>query len=159
MSLLSNIGSALGSNILHTVADTVDEYFYTDQEKSEAVSDKTKMLMDLYNSEAERSIKVREINASDRDSARKLQISAMTNGKGIERVFVYLLAMFLIGGSFYFMNIVFTQHIQNEKVAMYTLGTINTLLMSVVYYFFGSSLGSKSKTDILHEISNHGGRK
>lgn len=155
MSLLGNIGAALGSNILHTVTDTVDEYFYTEEEKADTLSKKTKMIMDMYNDEADRDVKIKEINASDRDSARKLQIAALTKGKGIERVFVYLLAMLLIGGSFYFMNIVFTQDIKNENVAMYTLGTINTLLMSVVYYFFGSSLGSNTKTDMIHSITSN----
>lgn len=153
MSLLGNIGAALGSNILHTVTDTVDEYFYTEEEKADTLSKKTKLIMDMYNAEADRDVKIKEINASDRDSARKLQSSALVNGRGIERVFVYILASLLIAGSFYFMNIVFTQEIQNEKIAMYTLGTINTLLMSVVYYFFGSSMGSNAKTDILHSIT------
>lgn len=153
MSLLGNIGTALGSNILHTVTDTVDEYFYTEEEKADTLSKKTKLIMDMYNAEADRDVKIKEINASDRDSARKLQSSALVNGRGIERVFVYILASLLIAGSFYFMNIVFTQDIQNEKIAMYTLGTINTLLMSVVYYFFGSSMGSNAKTDMLHSIT------
>lgn len=153
MSLLGNIGAALGSNILHTVTDTVDEYFYTEEEKADTLSKKTKLIMDMYNAEADRDVKIKEINASDRDSARKLQSSALVNGRGIERVFVYILASLLIAGSFYFMNIVFTQEIQNEKIAMYTLGTINTLLMSVVYYFFGSSMGSNTKTDMLHSIT------
>lgn len=94
-------------------------------------------------------VDLEEVNQRDRDSARQRQIQTGDNTPQI-LAYVYSAGFFaLIAGKFY----IVVAGITFDPVAMSTLDTATGVLFGMVYaskdYFFGSSSGSKAKTDIL----------
>ena len=92
---------------------------------------------------------VRLANA-DRDSARKMQIEALKQDDKFSKRFVYYMAMFwsLIGGAYLFL-VTFTD-VANPEHANTIIGfLLGTIVATIINFFFGSSEGSKKKTDLL----------
>lgn len=86
-----------------------------------------------------------QLYASDRDSARKREevVQDKTN-----RNLAYLIVFVWAGlNVLLFLNQVPTG---SEQLVARLLGTLDASLMCVLYYYFGSSSGSRSKTDALN---------
>ena len=94
-------------------------------------------------------IKLEEINAKDRDSARKRQIDMKDwtpNILAIAILFVfYEVLMLLVSGE---MKIAEGM----KDIAIYLFGALTTIVVQVCNYFFGSSKGSKDKTNALRAL-------
>lgn len=90
-------------------------------------------------------IEFERISAQDRDSARKMQIA--TSSK-----FPEILALFIIGFTCYISYHILTSGVPNnvsEMVAGSVLQLFMSLSVGIVGYFYGSSIGSKIKTENL----------
>jgi hypothetical protein len=93
-------------------------------------------------------IEFEKIAANDRDSARKMQIA--TGSK-----FAELLAIFIIGFTCFICFYILQNGVPNnvsEMVAGSILQLFMSLSVSIIGYFFGSSIGSKIKTDGLAQV-------
>lgn len=93
-------------------------------------------------------IKLEEIEAQDRASARQREIAA----GGWGTFGVYALAAIILGGFFAVVYWVFTGAVLSLSPEMLllvgsTVGYVSAKADQVVAYFFGSSIGSKQKTD------------
>lgn len=94
-------------------------------------------------------VDIEEVHQRDRDSARQRQVQT---GDRTPQILAYVYsAMFflLLAAKFY----IVIAAIQFDPVAMSTLDTATGVLFGMVYaskdYFFGSSSGSKAKTELL----------
>jgi hypothetical protein len=100
-------------------------------------------------------IEFEKISASDRDSARKMQIA--TNSK-----FPELLAIFIIGFTcficFYILKNGVPKNV-SEMVAGSILQLFMSLSVSIIGYFFGSSIGSKIKTENISQAISTSARQ
>lgn len=87
---------------------------------------------------------------ADRDSARKMQIAALEQNDKFSKRFVYFMAAFwsLIGAVYLFM-VTFTKVAHNEHANTIIGFLLGTIVATIINFFFGSSEGSKKKTDIL----------
>lgn len=93
-----------------------------------------------------------ELEAKDRDSARQMQIAALNQEDKFSKRFVYYYASAITGISFlYIFWITFgTIPESNIRFADTILGfLLGVGLSNIIVYFFGSSKGSKDKTDAL----------
>lgn len=94
-----------------------------------------------------------KLDNEDRDSARKAHAAIATSPDAhwLEKLVVPILALgtvglcFLLIGVLLFINIPDSQ----ENIIIYALGFITSAAGQVLSYFFGSSQGSKDKTDAM----------
>ncbi len=95
-----------------------------------------------------------EIEYKDRDSARKLQSSALEQEDKFSKRFIYYLASFwsAVAAAFIFIVIFVDVPEANTRIVDTILGfLLGTIVAGIITYFFGSSLGSKQKTESLKE--------
>ena len=93
-----------------------------------------------------------ELESKDRDSARNMQVAALNQEDTFSKRFVYYYASFITFVSFmYIFFITFgTIPEANVRFADTILGfLLGVGLSNIIVYFFGSSKGSKDKTDAL----------
>ena len=103
---------------------------------------------DLEKSMAENGLQRFQAEAADRDSARKREIAV---GDSTPRIFAWV----ALGG---FLGLVFLLAFKSipdstENLIYAAVGILGTILTAVCQYYFGSSSGSKSKDDVVHEVA------
>lgn len=123
-----------------------------EQQVTDAVKNATpEQVLAIKNAEHEFQIKLKELNVDiikldkeDRDSARKMQMKTKSNVPAI-------LSGVITIGFFAVLYIMLVHGMPaGEKDAMLVmLGSLGTAWTGVVTYWFGSSIGSKDKTDIM----------
>lgn len=88
----------------------------------------------------------------DKQNAREMQIQALKQNGWFAKNFIHLFAMFWsIIASVYIFAIIFMDYpIKNQRIADTITGIlIGTIIVSIVSFYFGSSLGSKNKEERL----------
>lgn len=94
-----------------------------------------------------------KIDAADRDSARKahLAIATSPDAHWLEKLVVPILALGTVGLCFMLIGVLLFINIPDsqENIIIYALGFITSAAGQVLSYFFGSSQGSKDKTDAM----------
>lgn len=107
---------------------------------------------DLSPEQKAEAIKLIELDYADRANAREMQIIALQQNDKFSKRFVYY---FAIGIAFFSMALIFLLFFvdipdDNKRVVDMLLGVvIGTGLISVINFFYGSSQGSKTKTELL----------
>lgn len=96
--------------------------------------------------------KLVELSNKDTDSARNRQIQLKDST-------VTILAYAIVAAWVGINMILFTQQVPHgsEQLVARLLGTLDAALMAVLYYYFGSSAGSRSKDDAINAIATQGG--
>ena len=120
--------------------------------KRELTSQEIQAIKDAEIKLKELNYKELELEAKDRDSARNMQVAALNQEDTFSKRFVYYYASFITFVSFmYIFFITFgTIPEANVRFADTILGfLLGVGLSNIIVYFFGSSKGSKDKTDAL----------
>ena len=136
---LFNIG-----DILKAGAEIADEFITTDEEKLEQMLKKEQLKLDR-----------EKAYLQDTQSARQMQIEALKQDDRFSKRFIYYFAILwtLIGGSYIIGITFFEIPDKNVRFADTTLGFIlGTIISQIIAFFYGSSLGSKNKEEILKQI-------
>lgn len=98
--------------------------------------------------EWEHEAKMYEIEVDDRKSARNLQVSALNQSDSFARRYLYYLASFIIGSATLFGVMFFFIDVPEKNMRLVEMFADIYLFagaIMVIQFFFGSSLGSKSK--------------
>ena len=93
-----------------------------------------------------------ELEYKDRADARALQVAALNQDDLFSKRFLYYFALGICGFSMLIVLLLFFVEIpeSNQRIVDMILGVIiGSGLISVINFFFGSSQGSKQKTDLL----------
>ena len=93
-----------------------------------------------------------ELEYQDRADARALQVAALNQDDLFSKRFLYYFALGICGFSMLIVLLLFFVEIpeSNQRIVDMILGVIiGSGLISVINFFFGSSQGSKQKTDLL----------
>lgn len=92
-----------------------------------------------------------QIDAADRDSARKREIA-------VKDVTPTLLALFVTAGFFGLLGFMAFKTVPPENAAILNtmLGSLGTGWLAILYYYFGSSRGSDRKTELMAQKSPGG---
>lgn len=133
-------------SIIEAVKDIADEFITTDEEKFEQMIKKEQLRL------AEE-----KIYLEDKQSARQMQIQALKQQDKFSKRFIYYYAILwtLIAGGYVVGITFFEIPQQNIRFADTTLGFfLGTIIASIITFFYGSSLGSKEKTEILKQVKN-----
>lgn len=102
---------------------------------------------------AEIDLKQFELEVQDRDSARKAHAAIATSPDAhwLEKLVVPILALGTVGLCFLLIGILMFNNIPDsqENIIIYALGFITSAAGQVLSFFFGSSQGSKEKTEAM----------
>ena len=94
------------------------------------------------------------LDAIDRESARKREV-AMAERGGLAKHATAILALLVVGAAFAFCYalLFFQLPPQQESVIIFVLGFVTASATQVLSYYFGSSIGSKEKTDEIKRLA------
>ena len=96
-------------------------------------------------------LKKMEAEFADKDSARKreMAISTSEHSPWLNKIITSLLALGIVGLAFALFAVILFLEVTpaNKDILIFLLGNLTTLVGLVCSYYFGSSVGSKDKTE------------
>ena len=134
------------TGLFKTGAQIADEFITTEEEKFEQMLKKENLKLER-----------EKAYLQDTQSARQMQIEALRQDDKFSKRFIYYFAILwtLIGGAYIIGITFFEIPDKNVRFADTTLGFIlGTIISQIIAFFYGSSLGSKNKEEILKKIQN-----
>ena len=122
------------------------------------VEDTVEAVTNAIKSDPDAALKLREIDlkeleahAKDRDSARNRETAIATSDKApyINKVVTPFLALGVVGLSFVLFTILIFVDVKPEAkdILIYILGVLSAAVTQILSYYFGSSQGSKDKSE------------
>jgi hypothetical protein len=122
------------------------------------VEDTLEAVTNAIQSDPEAAMKLREIDlkeieahAKDRDSARDRETAIATSAAApmLSKLVTPILALGVVGLSFILFTILIFVDVQPEAkdILIYILGVLSAAVTQILSYYFGSSQGSKDKSD------------
>lgn len=153
---ITNILAGGGSKLIETISNTVDEFTLSKEEK-EAIklklieeTNKHTQLMEI------ELTKQMDIEQKEMDSARKREIDIATSDKAplLNKIITPILALLVLGSTFIFWYIIIFKDLEPHKEVLVSgiIGSLTTISMGVIGYYFGSSIGSKDKQTLLDKL-------
>lgn len=101
-------------------------------------------------------LKELEAQFKDIDSARnrEAQIATSEAAPLINKIITPILALSITGLSFVLFGVIIFMEVtpQAKDILIYVLGVLSALVTQVASYYFGSSMGSKDKTEELRKV-------
>jgi hypothetical protein len=146
---LKNVFTGGASKLVETITNTVDEFTLSKEEK-EAIKIK---LIEVTNSHLQvmeqEATKQMDIQQKENESARQREIQIATSAEAptLNKIISPLLALLILGSTFLFWYFILFKDLSKEKEMLVSgiVGSLTTLSMGVVSYYFGSSIGSAQK--------------
>lgn len=140
----------IGLNAILSIGEKVLDRVLPDQEKAAEAKIK---LAELAQSG---SLKELETYAKDLDSARQREASIAVSEHAplITKIITPVLAVLITALSFGLFAVLIFVEVTNESkdILIYILGVLSALMTQVASYYFGSSVGSKDKSEELRRI-------
>jgi len=159
--IVASIVSGLISNGLPKIADAVLEkgVDYVEQKLGVALKPEDEMKPEDVKNLRERAMQhaefMAEIDAKDRASAREREIQISTNDKAplINKIVTPVLALGVVGLAFALFGVLLFIEVKPEAkdILIYVLGVLSAAVTQILSYYFGSSQGSKDKSELLKE--------
>lgn len=92
-----------------------------------------------------------KLDAADRDSARQAYAAVATsaNASQLEKMVVPILALGVVGLAFFLIGVLMFKNVptDQQQIIIFALGFITSAAGQVLSFYFGSSQGSKDKTE------------
>ena len=112
---------------------------------------RAKAMLELKKMEADGRLKELEAQFADKDSARNREtaISTSEHSPWLNKIITSLLALGIVGLAFALFAVILFLEVTpaNKDILIFLLGNLTTLVGLVCSYYFGSSVGSKDKTE------------
>ncbi len=149
--ILSTVFSKAASAVVDSVGNAFDKNFTTDQERQQCKIDLQKEInhhLETVEAEATKSLELELKDMSDARN-REIQIATSEHAPYINKVIQPVLAILILGSCFLMWYIIIFREIPDNKRELIAgiVGSLTTISMGVVQYFFGSSTGSKAKAE------------
>ena len=159
--IVASIVSGLISNGLPKIADAVLEkgVDYVEQKLGVALKPEDEMKPEDVKDLRERAMQhaefMAELDAKDRSNARGREIQISTNDKAplINKIVTPVLALGVVGLAFALFGVLLFIEVKPEAkdILIYVLGVLSAAVTQILSYYFGSSQGSKDKSELLKE--------
>jgi len=155
---ISGIVGGKASDIIDSVGNVADKFITTGQEKEEFRAEVQKEIN--RHIEAIQTAQNEELKTylADMSNARDREIQIATSDKAptINKIIQPILAILLLGSCFVMWYTILFKDIPEEKEMLVAgiVGSLTTIAMGVVSYYFGSSSSSAKKQDQLDKIMN-----
>jgi hypothetical protein len=147
---------------MHKVADAVMEkgVDYVEQKMGIKLKPEDQLTEDYVKSLQEATMKhaefMAEIDAKDRDSARKAHVELATNANVplLDKLTMPILALGTVGLAFVLIAVLIFRDVpeSQENIIIFALGFITSAATQVLSFYFGSSQGSKDKSSQLNGL-------
>jgi len=155
---LKNLLTGGASNLVDSVKNVISEFHLSPGDKLKAEQELTKLTNDHIEKMATLAQSEFEAQIKDMDSARNREIQIATAEKAplINKIISPILAILILGSTFLMWYVILFKDIPKDKEPMVAgiIGSLTTISMGVVGYYFGSSVGSKQKGEQLERLSN-----
>lgn len=142
MSWLSDMVGGGIKEVIEGVGETVDRFVTTDKEREELEISKSRLRLEEFQAEV-----------ADRGSAREreMRVNESENASWLSKNISSLLAIGCLVLTFimFYQVLYMETNDKNKDIIIYILGVLSAISTQIVSYYFGSSMGSKVKTDIL----------
>ena len=149
MSWLSDIVGGSAGQIIESVGNVADKFITTDKEREELEISKSRLKLEEFKAEV-----------ADRGSAREreVKVNESSNASWLSKNISSLLAIGCLILTFaMFYQVLYAQtDPQKENIVIYILGVLSAISTQIVAYYFGSSVGSKEKTELLTQGGKNG---
>lgn len=156
--ILTGLFSGGASKIVDSVKGVISEFHLSPEDKlkaEQAILDATNKHIQVMEQEFTKQF---EIQMKEMDSARKREIEIATSDKAplLNKIITPILAMLILGSTFIFWYIIIFKDISKEKEVLISgiIGSLTTVSMGVVGYYFGSSIGSANKQSQIDKYIN-----
>ena len=154
--IIGKVTSTGAANVVESVGNVADKFITTGQEKEEFKAEVTKEINRHIEAMASAQNSELETLMKDMDSARNREIQISTSDKAplINKIIQPVLALLLLGSCFVMWYTILFKDIPAEKEMLVAgiVGSLTTIAMGVVGYYFGSSIGSRNKQEQLDKI-------
>lgn len=155
--ILGKVASSAAGDVVTSVANAVDQFITTPDEKAAAKVEIEKEVNRHMEALADSANKELELELADMNSARSMQIEALKQDDKFSKRFTYYLAMMVIIFVFIFDTAMFFVKYpqENRDMINQVAGILNaTALVMVLSFFFGSSMGSKKAGETIERMAN-----
>jgi ABC-type siderophore export system fused ATPase/permease subunit len=145
---LNKIFSGGAGQVVESVANVVDKFVQTKEEKDAANLELQKVLNSHLEVMEQEATKQLEVYQKEMDSARNREIQIATAEKAplLNKIVTPILALSVIALTFVLFYILMFKQVGAEKdIIIYVLGVLSAVCTQVVSYYFGSSQGSAQK--------------
>lgn len=145
---LNKIFSGGAGQVVESVANVVDKFVQTKEEKDAANLELQKVLNSHLEVMEQEATKQLEVYQKEMDSARNREIQIATADKAplINKIVTPVLALIVVLLTFILFYVLMFKQVGNEKdIIIYVLGVLSAVCTQIVSYYFGSSQGSAQK--------------
>lgn len=153
---LAGIVSGGAGNLIEKIGNVADNLFTSKEEVAQFKQAMVNEINRHAEKQAELALAETELYLKDVDSARQMQIAALSQQDRFSKRFVYYLASGIILLTFTFDLLLFfvSYPERNHDIINMTAGVINSMgFGAVVSFFFGSTKNSEKKTDALEKMA------
>ena len=138
------VGGGIGE-VVESVGKTVDMFVTTDKEREELEISKARINLETFAAEVK-----------DRESAREREVRVNESEKSgwLSKNVSSLLAIGCLVLTFLMFYQVLYKTIDpaKQEIVVYILGALSAISTQIISYYFGSSMGSRVKTEILGKV-------
>jgi len=145
---LNKIFSGGAGQVVESVANVVDKFVQTKEEKDAANLELQKVINSHLEVMEQEATKQLEVQQKEMDSARNREIQIATADKAplLNKIITPILALSVIALTFVLFYILMFKPVGAEKdIIIYVLGVLSAVCTQVISYYFGSSQGSAQK--------------
>jgi len=145
---LTKIFSGGAGQVVESVANVVDKFVQTKEEKDAANLELQKVINSHLEVMEQEATKQMEVHQKEMDSARnrEIQIAVADKAPLINKIVTPILALSVIALTFILFYILMFKQVGAEKdIIIYVLGVLSAVCTQVISYYFGSSQGSAQK--------------
>lgn len=153
--IFNKIFSGGAGQIVESVANVVDKFVQTKEEKDAANLELRKVVSDELKAMEQEHTKQLEVYQKEMDSARNREVQIATADKAplINKIVTPIIAMGVILLTFILFYVLMFNEVGNEKdIIIYVLGVLSAVCTQVISYYFGSSQGSAQKQSQLDKM-------
>lgn len=152
---LNKIFSGGAGQVIDSVANVVDKFVQTKEEKEAANLEMQKVINSHLEVMEQEATKQMEIHQKEMDSARnrEIQIAVAEKAPLLNKIVTPVLALIVVLLTFILFYVLMFKQVGNEKdIIIYVLGVLSAVCTQIVSYYFGSSQGSANKQNQLDKL-------
>lgn len=159
MGFLKNLLTGQAGDLVGAVGQVLDQVTSTREEKMQLENELRKAEMEFQTEMRKLSVEEQQIRMQEMDSARRrdLETQASANATRLGKNIAPYLALgttLLTFGLFYMLIFQKESVEGNRDVILYVLGVLSAIVTQIFSYYFGSSLGSADKNQIISDLGN-----
>jgi predicted PurR-regulated permease PerM len=153
--IFSFLAGGVGKSVIDAVKDLADDFITTDEERFEQLLKKEELRL----KEEQLNLEREKAHLADTQSARETyaEISTSQAAPFLNKIFPSVLAFTTVVLTFvlffYFAQGKFTG--DQKDIVIYILGVLSTITTQIFAFYFGSSVGSKEKTELIKKLGGN----